>query len=91
MRVDAAAVELALEGQEVLAVVLLERVGARGAGADAQLSRDVLPRLVLGALQMRERRFRRRTNNSPPIETLALISNGKFNLLAECAGRSNWI
>lgn len=50
--VDASAVELALEGQEILAVVLLERVGARGAGADAQLRGDVLPRLVLGALQM---------------------------------------
>ena len=53
-RVDAAAVELTLEGQEILAVVLLERVGAGGAGADAQRRRDVLPRLVLGALQMTE-------------------------------------
>ncbi len=50
-RVHPAAVELALEGEQVLGVVLLERVGAAGGGADAKLGGDVLPRLVFCALE----------------------------------------
>lgn len=43
--------KVALEGQQVLAVVLLEGVGAAAAGADPQLRGDILPRFLVGALK----------------------------------------
>lgn len=46
LRVDAAAVEVALVRQQVLGVVLAQRVRGRRRRADAQQPRDVLPRFV---------------------------------------------
>ena len=51
-RIDAAPLKVALKGQQVLAVVLLEGVGPTGAGPDPELGRDVLPGLLVGALNI---------------------------------------
>ena len=50
-RIHTSSVEMALERQEVFSVMLLEGVSSGRGGADAQLRRDVLPRLVLRRLE----------------------------------------
>ncbi len=47
---------MALERQKVFSVMLLEGVSSGRGGADAQLRRDVLPRLVLRRLQGEDRK-----------------------------------
>ena len=42
---------MALKGQQVLAIVLLQGVRSRGGRPDAQLGSDVLPSFLVGALQ----------------------------------------
>lgn len=49
-RIHTASVEMALERQKVFSVMLLEGVSSGRGCADAQLRRDVLPRLVLRCL-----------------------------------------
>ena len=44
---------MTLVRQQVLAVVLLQGVRPRGGRTDAQLGCDVLPRLLVGALQQK--------------------------------------
>ena len=50
-RVDTPSLKVALEGEQVLAVVLLKGVGPAGAGPYPQLRRYVLPRLLVRALK----------------------------------------
>lgn len=53
LRVDAAAVKMALVRQQVLGVVLAKRVGRTRRRTDTQQPRYVFPRLVLRHLRMR--------------------------------------
>ncbi len=53
-RIHAPSVEVALEGEKVLAVVLLQGVGSTGGGPDAQLGSDVLPCFVFCSLEILE-------------------------------------
>lgn len=50
-RIDPAAVKLALERQQILGVVLPQRVRRTAAGTDSQHSGNVLPRFALGNLK----------------------------------------
>ena len=49
--IDTPALKVTLVGEQVLAVVLLQRVGSARARSDTQLGRDVLPCLLVRALK----------------------------------------
>jgi hypothetical protein len=53
-RVHAPSVEVALEGEKVFAVVLLQGVGSARGGPDAQLGSNVLPCFVFCSLEIWE-------------------------------------